>query len=306
MSPDQRHSARIPAAVPGFDLRSLPLSPLEAYVFSRIDGISDEADIVLGTGLDATTVGIALDRLAGFGAIRFAGHPIPRTASRELVRAPHGSIPAPRISDIVPKGAAAAPSSPPARPTPVPPSGQRESLRAVPVTQLERYVEAARMALGENNPTGAANFYRLALALAPRDRTLRAALEACTTAAAEARAFSRNADQHVAAGDAAAREYRWPDAARHYEEAALLVPRNASVLYKAAGALHRSGDNALALEFARRSASLAPGGLETWILLARIHETLRSLQEAREALDRAARIDPGDPRLQKLRAKLRT
>jgi curved DNA-binding protein CbpA len=60
---------RAPRPVPGRDIRSLPLTPTEAFVFSRIDAGVTERDLVLSTGLSPADVAAALDRLHALGAI---------------------------------------------------------------------------------------------------------------------------------------------------------------------------------------------------------------------------------------------
>jgi len=54
---------------PGVDLRSLPITPEDAFVLSRLDGTSTEADIALATGLDPAVVRASLDKLASLGAL---------------------------------------------------------------------------------------------------------------------------------------------------------------------------------------------------------------------------------------------
>jgi len=72
---------------PGVDLRSLPITPEDAFVLSRLDGTSTEADIALATGLDPAVVRASLDKLASLGALNqaVAEHrpsPPPRAAAR--------------------------------------------------------------------------------------------------------------------------------------------------------------------------------------------------------------------------------
>jgi curved DNA-binding protein CbpA len=64
---------RTPQPVAGLDIRSLPLSPREAFLLSRIDGFMTEADLSALTGLDAATVGESLERLVKLGAIEMVG-----------------------------------------------------------------------------------------------------------------------------------------------------------------------------------------------------------------------------------------
>jgi curved DNA-binding protein CbpA len=66
----QDKAARIPKAGARVDLRSLPIGPEEAFVFSRVDGVSSEAEIALGTGLSEERVRQILVRLADLGAVQ--------------------------------------------------------------------------------------------------------------------------------------------------------------------------------------------------------------------------------------------
>ena len=56
---------------------SLPLKPAEAFVLSRIDSSVDERELGIMTGLGASEVSAALDRLAAMGAIDFVGQNVP-------------------------------------------------------------------------------------------------------------------------------------------------------------------------------------------------------------------------------------
>src|SRR5438477_4596538 len=64
---------RTPRPIAGADIRSLPLNPREAFLFSRIDGSVTEADLCALTGFDAATVSECLDRLVALGAIEIQG-----------------------------------------------------------------------------------------------------------------------------------------------------------------------------------------------------------------------------------------
>jgi curved DNA-binding protein CbpA len=89
-------SSRRPRPVEGIDLRKLPLTPQEAFVLSRVDGMLSESDLVLLTGLDPAAVQRALARLAELGALAFEDAP----AARHSVppRRPSGAI---RLGPIV-------------------------------------------------------------------------------------------------------------------------------------------------------------------------------------------------------------
>ena len=61
---------RVPKRRLDCDVHSLPLSPEEAFLLSRIDDRANEAELALLTGLDVNLVRLALQRLADLGAIR--------------------------------------------------------------------------------------------------------------------------------------------------------------------------------------------------------------------------------------------
>lgn len=64
---------RVPRPKSGCDIRSLPLSPAEAFLFSRIDATTNERDLSMLTGLSPAEVAVGLDHLAALGAIEIAG-----------------------------------------------------------------------------------------------------------------------------------------------------------------------------------------------------------------------------------------
>lgn len=82
---ESRTQDRLPRPVGGIDMRSLPLGPEDAFVLSRVDGISSESDIVAATGLDLERVRKCLSRLAELGAIAYDTLPSvpPRESARE-------------------------------------------------------------------------------------------------------------------------------------------------------------------------------------------------------------------------------
>lgn len=305
--------ARVLCAVTGCDLRSLPLSPLEAYVYSRIDGTMTEGDLVLSTGMDPTTVVNALDRLAAFGAIRFEGvvaggaksQTLPRVRE-EPKRVPsqfHGTNP--RRSGVIAKTAHdAATVRPPRGATPIPSTYRPPSISPDDFHQVKRYLDAARAALAEGNPTAAGNFYRLAQELAPHDPAIRVAVDECSAMSADTRALNERASILVLRGDAAARERQWNDAARAYQDAASLRSKDAAVLYKAAGSLFQTGDFRRAVEFAERAIAAAPESVDTWVLLGNIHLASRATVQAHRALAEAQRLSPDDPRVARLAERL--
>ena len=55
------------------DVRGVPLSPIDGFVLSRIDGASDELEIVATTGLSGDQVQASLAKLKALGVITFEG-----------------------------------------------------------------------------------------------------------------------------------------------------------------------------------------------------------------------------------------
>jgi curved DNA-binding protein CbpA len=62
-------ASRTPRPVAGRDIRSLPLTPPDAFLLSRIDGSMNEAELAALTGFDLATVVATIDRLAMLGAV---------------------------------------------------------------------------------------------------------------------------------------------------------------------------------------------------------------------------------------------
>ena len=64
-------ASRTPRPVAGRDIRSLPLTPPDAFLLSRIDGLMNEAELAALTGFDLAVVVATINRLASFGAVEF-------------------------------------------------------------------------------------------------------------------------------------------------------------------------------------------------------------------------------------------
>lgn len=60
---------RVPKIARDCDVRSLPLSPVEGFLFSRVDGKLSVEELTEQTGLDAATVQAAITRLSELGAL---------------------------------------------------------------------------------------------------------------------------------------------------------------------------------------------------------------------------------------------
>jgi curved DNA-binding protein CbpA len=64
--------------VAGCNIRALPITPREAFLFSRIDGTLNETDLAAMTGFEADVVRVSVDRLVALGAVQID----PRDATR--------------------------------------------------------------------------------------------------------------------------------------------------------------------------------------------------------------------------------
>lgn len=119
---------RVPRPKSGCDIKSLPLSPAEAFLFSRIDAMANERDLSLTTGLSPADVATALDRLEQLGAIERGGPPAP-PAPRASASGSHARVvppPSPSQARVPP------PSPSQARVPPPSPSQDRAAPPPVP------------------------------------------------------------------------------------------------------------------------------------------------------------------------------
>ena len=74
----------IPELIDGVDARKLPLSALEGFVYSRVDGSSSAKDIVEATGIGEDLALAALEKLIELGAVRMkAAAPPPPPPRRD-------------------------------------------------------------------------------------------------------------------------------------------------------------------------------------------------------------------------------
>jgi len=91
---DTNEPSRLPRPIEGIDMRELPIGPEEAFVLSRIDGHTSEADIAAATGLATERVRDSLQRLQELGAIAIemppdVALPPPPPPSHEAARPHH-------------------------------------------------------------------------------------------------------------------------------------------------------------------------------------------------------------------------
>jgi tetratricopeptide (TPR) repeat protein len=119
---------RVPELIEGLDVRTLPLSALEGFVLSRIDGRAPVREILAVTGLPPDQVMEMLERLCTLGAARWKGEGSP--SSSGVSAKPVTSAHAPAAA--VPTGA----------PSASPPSARRKSSGSHPPVRRPAMSEA--------------------------------------------------------------------------------------------------------------------------------------------------------------------
>jgi curved DNA-binding protein CbpA len=67
------HAPRVPRLRTDCDVRSLPITPRDAFLLSRVDGATNEIDIASMTGSDVEAVRAGIDRLVMLGALELPG-----------------------------------------------------------------------------------------------------------------------------------------------------------------------------------------------------------------------------------------
>lgn len=84
------HGVRVPRLMAGVDLTKLPLSPLEGFVLSRIDGVAPLAVLADLTNLDEEQVGRIVERLIELGAAEWVRESVslPRATGRAATGTP--------------------------------------------------------------------------------------------------------------------------------------------------------------------------------------------------------------------------
>lgn len=89
--------ARVPRLIAGVDLTKLPLSPLEGFVLSRVDGSANVSVLADLTSLDEDEVARILDRLIEVGAVEWARESVslPRATGRATGRTPAAPLTVP-------------------------------------------------------------------------------------------------------------------------------------------------------------------------------------------------------------------
>ena len=81
----------VPKPKSGVDVRKLPITPMEAFVLSRVDGKSTSSEIALATGVPTANVVTILEKLDGLGAVQYGDG----AKSASPVSSPRAATPAP-------------------------------------------------------------------------------------------------------------------------------------------------------------------------------------------------------------------
>ena len=75
-------SPRVPSKIQGIDVFSLPLSTLEGFVLSLVDGAMSVDDISVMSGIDGAKLQAILARLSELGALDLSWIPKPKPAAK--------------------------------------------------------------------------------------------------------------------------------------------------------------------------------------------------------------------------------
>jgi tetratricopeptide (TPR) repeat protein len=97
---------------------------------------------------------------------------------------------------------------------------------------------------------------------------------------------------------------RFPDAANAFEQATKLKPDFGPAYFNRGVALARVGDLTNSVPFLRQSLRHNPERLDSYLFLAEVHLRLADFDQAKSILERANSVNPDDPRLKALRARL--
>jgi hypothetical protein len=324
-----------PRAVQGLDLRALPLSPLEARVLSRVDGVCTCTEIGTSVGLSYAEVMQILGRLASLGAVRFDGlanSPAERASPSARARSGEYRLEPPASQG----GASARPASEPAAKTSVAPRSSTSSSSPRPAIGSAEEIAERKRALARklghsslpparpaSSPSVPAAFSRgayevgsqlqhyvgLADTAAQKQDWVSACnflRLACSLAprdlvladrlkSLEQRAASELWEKYAERGRREELLGEWALAARSYERAAL--GHGSSELFERVAfcILQAKGDLKRAGEFAKRAAALSPQSVRCSLTLLRYYASARLLPEARAELDRARMLAPELP-----------
>ncbi|MEO6420411.1 MAG: DnaJ domain-containing protein, partial [Polyangiaceae bacterium] len=99
MSEDRTRVPKLTSTPKPEVLRTMPLTPVDGFVLSRVDGFTTEVEISHATGLDGTAVETALDKLEFLGLVSFPPPPAskPPAKAAQPSAAPAPAAPPPPV-----------------------------------------------------------------------------------------------------------------------------------------------------------------------------------------------------------------
>jgi Flp pilus assembly protein TadD len=308
--------SRLPKPVSGCDIRSLPLTPADAFLLSRVDGTATEHDLALCTGLPPEQVVAMLDRLAALGAIVLPGVSVSQVRLKPA--GAQGADPgqpedtaALRRKMLARKLSATTPITPPVRTVADPANvlstfeavnAQRDrAAEAARLDQLERSLEQGKGALAREDFAGAIDAYRMASSLAPHDPEVQTLCDDAIRSAAGALA-----EGHWREAIAAESDGRWEDALLGYSRVCAGRPGDPLPHERVAIAALRVDNVRRAVEFARKAVELAPGTARFRVTLARAYAAAGFEASSHGQLDRALELAPDDARVRSVVSRVRS
>jgi Flp pilus assembly protein TadD len=318
---------------PGCDIRTLPLTPADAFLLSRVDGTANEHDLALVTGFAVEQVIAMLERLAALGAIELAGGGVSQIRPRATqdpgaARAPLAARPAPERSisplpgepedagalrrkvfarklsstRVLATAAAPAPDTAHAeRTAEAVHAHYEEAATGARAALIAQNLEQGKSALARKDFSGAINAYRMAASLAPDDPELQATCNDGIRVAAAA-----VADDHWDQAVLEESQERWEEASLAYAKVCTGRPSDGQAHERVANAALRSSNVRRAVEFARKAVEIAPTSAMFHITLGRAYAAAGFATSARNELDRALDLAPKDARILHLVARLRS
>jgi tetratricopeptide (TPR) repeat protein len=134
-------SPHIPSLVPGVDIYSLPITSIEAFVMSRIDGVTTVQDISFLCGIAVEEAERVLERLVELGAIRWVDGKRASDNVTKRVREPK----------ITPKGGVSGKQEVKTCSKPLSPSPGQSDEKNGEDKREERHTESTAQSVAENN-----------------------------------------------------------------------------------------------------------------------------------------------------------
>ncbi len=198
------------------------------------------------------------------------------------------------------RGSPSVPPPSPTTPGPPPATSKRQvaddlkrmystRVRGARDQQVQSYVNAAEVALAEENPVAAANALRVAVSLAPDDADVQQRL-----AQVERDANAKLAGSYLEQAQYEEKEQHWAEASISYRRAALGNPTARTHERVAFCLLKANGDLKQASEHAKEAVKLAPNQASMRVTLAEVYLKAGMRQSAAAEFERAQALAPHD------------